>query len=132
VIFLDTDVISYYFNANIRIKEKMLEAIDGGEDICVTVINIYEILKGLKWKNNKKKEEQFNKFLENTLIFTIDNEVISIASSIYAGLRKAGTTIGDADILIAAIVMKNKGVLVSNNVRHYEGVKGLNLVNWLI
>jgi tRNA(fMet)-specific endonuclease VapC len=131
VIFLDTDIISYYFNANTRIKEKILEVIDGGEDICVTVINIYEILKGFKWKNNKKKEEQFNKFLENTVISTIDNEVINIASSVYAGLRKTGTTIGDADILIAAIVMKNKGVLVSNNVRHYEGIKGLNLVNWL-
>jgi len=34
VIFLDTDIISYYFNANKKIKEKILQAVDNGEDIC--------------------------------------------------------------------------------------------------
>jgi tRNA(fMet)-specific endonuclease VapC len=48
MIFLDTNIISYYFNANIKIKEKLLETIDNGENICTTVINTYEILKGKK------------------------------------------------------------------------------------
>jgi len=75
MIFLDTNIISYYFNANTKIKEKILDAIDNGEDICMTVINIYEILKGFKWKNN--------------------------------------------------------GILISNNIKHYEGIEGLKLENWL-
>ena len=62
MIFLDTDIISYYFNANIKIKEKLLEAIDNNNNICTTVINIYEILKGFRWKNNKSKENQFKDF----------------------------------------------------------------------
>ena len=131
MIFLDTNIISYYFDANIKIKEKILEVIDNGEDICMTVINIYEILKGFKWKNNKKKEAQFKEFLEEVVIFTVDNDVINIASDLYAGLRKTGKTIGDADILIAAIVMKNNGILISNNMKHYEGIEGLKLENWL-
>jgi tRNA(fMet)-specific endonuclease VapC len=131
MIFLDTNIISYYFNANTKIKEKILDAIDNGEDICMTVINIYEILKGFKWKNNKKKETQFMDFLEDVAVFTIDNDVINIASDLYASLRKTGKTIGDADILIAAIVMKNNGILISNNIKHYEGIEGLKLENWL-
>jgi predicted nucleic acid-binding protein len=131
MIFLDTNIISYYFNANMKIKEKILEAIDNGEDICMTVINIYEILKGFKWKNNKNKEDQFKEFLEDVVIFTIDDDVINIASDLYTGLRKTGKTIGDADILIAAIVMKNKGTLISNNIKHYECIEGLKLENWL-
>jgi len=131
MIFLDTNIISYYFDANIKIKEKILEVIDNNENICVTVINIYEILKGFKWKNNKNKESQFKEFLEDVLIFTIDDDVINIASDLYASLRKAGKTIGDADIIIAAIVMKNNGILVSNNIKHYEGIEGLKLENWL-
>ncbi len=130
MIFLDSDIISYYLNANIKIKEKIFEAIDNGEDICMTVINIYEILRGFKWRNNKQKEVHFNKFLKNVAIFTIDDGATNIASSIYANLRKTGKTIGDADILIAAIVMKNKGILISNNVKHYENIEGLVLVNW--
>ncbi|MDR2729170.1 MAG: PIN domain-containing protein, partial [Chitinispirillales bacterium] len=87
MIFLDTDIISYYFDANVKVKEKLLEIIDNGEDICTTVINTYEILKGFKWKNNKKKRDQFKEFLEDVIIYTIDNEVINTASDLYANLR---------------------------------------------
>ena len=131
MIFLDTNIISYYFNSNIKIKEKILELIDDNQNIHTTVINVYEILKGFKWKNNKSKELHFKEFLEDVVIFTIDDDVINIASGVYADLRKNGKTIGDADILIAAIVIKNNGVLVSNNTKHYEDIKQLKLINWL-
>jgi len=131
MIFLDTNIISYYFNGNIKIKEKILEAIDSNVNICTTVINIYEILKGLRWKNNEKKENQFKEFLEDVIVFTIDDDVIDIASDLYSNLRKKGLTIGDADILIAAIVIKNNGILVSNNSKHYEGIEHLKLTNWV-
>jgi len=48
MIFLDTNIISYYFNSNERIKEKILEIIDNDENICTTVINVYEILRGFR------------------------------------------------------------------------------------
>jgi len=131
MIFLDTNIISYFFNANKKIREKILEAIDNNENICTTVINVYEILKGFRWKNNRNKENQFKEFLEDVILFTIDDAVISIASDIYSNLRKNGKTIGDADILIAAIVIKNNGTLVSNNTKHYEDIEQLKLVNWI-
>jgi tRNA(fMet)-specific endonuclease VapC len=131
MIFLDTNIISYYFNANNKVKEKILEIIDNDGEICTTVINIYEILKGFKWKHNKKKENQFKDFLQDVVVFTIDDEVINIASDLYAILRKKGKTIGDADIFIAAIVIKNNGTLISNNTKHYESIDQLNLTNWL-
>jgi tRNA(fMet)-specific endonuclease VapC len=131
MIFLDTNIISYYFNADIKIKEKILETIDNNENICTTVINIYEILKGFRWKNNKSKENQFKEFLEDVLVFTIDDDVINIASDLYSNLRKNGKTIGDADILIASIVIKNNGILVSNNTKHFEDIEQLKLINWV-
>jgi len=131
MIFLDTNIISYYFNANIIVKEKILEAIDNNDSICTTIINIYEILKGFRWKGNNNKENQFKEFLEDVVVFTIDNDVVNIAADIYSTLRKDGKTIGDADILIAAIVIKNNGVLVSNNTKHYEDIEQLKLINWL-
>ena len=131
MIFLDTDIISYYFNANIKIKEKLLEAIDNNNNICTTVINIYEILKGFKWKNKNDKEIQFKEFLEDVIVYTIDVDVIEIASEIYSNLRKNGKTIVDADILIAAIVIKNNGILVTNNIKHYDDIGSLKLINWI-
>jgi predicted nucleic acid-binding protein len=35
------------------------------------------------------------------------------------------------DIMIAAIVTKNNGTLVSNNTKHYEDIEQLKLVNWV-
>jgi tRNA(fMet)-specific endonuclease VapC len=131
MIFLDTNIISYYFNANNLIKEKILETIDNDEEICTTVINIYEILKGFRWKNNQRKENQLKEFLEDVVIYTIDDDVVNIASDLYAMLRKKGKTIGDADIFIAAIVIKNDGTLISNNIKHYEDIEQLKLTNWL-
>ncbi|MDR1095695.1 MAG: PIN domain-containing protein [Spirochaetaceae bacterium] len=132
MIFLDTNIISYYFNADNTVKKKLLEAIENEEEICTTVINIYEIIKGFRWRNNKKKESQFKEFLEDVAVFTIDDKVVNIASDLYAALRKKGKTIGDADIFIAAIVLKNNGTLISNNTKHYEDIEQLNLMNWLI
>ena len=129
--FFDTDIISYYFNGNRKIQEKLLEMVDNNENISITVINTYEILKGFKWKNNLKKENQFKEFLEDVFEFSIDGEVIDIASDIYAKLRKNGKTISDADILIAAIVIKNNGILVTNNTMHYNGIEQLRIENWL-
>ena len=110
---------SYYFSSNELIKEKFIEEIENDENLCITVINVYEILKEFKWKNNKNKEEQFKEFLKDILVFRIDDDIINVASDIYSDLRKNGITIGDADILFAAIVIKNKGVLKTNKIRHY-------------
>ncbi|GHV58219.1 nucleic acid-binding protein [Spirochaetia bacterium] len=130
MIFLDTDTLSFYFAGDNNIKEKIIETINKGEQICLTTINVYEVKKGFRWRNNKNKEEKFNKFLQNIRIFTLDDESISIAADIYADLRENGITIGDADILIAGIVINNNGTLITNNIQHYKDIKKLNLDNW--
>jgi predicted nucleic acid-binding protein len=32
MIFLDTNIISYYFNANNKVKEKLMEVVDSDEE----------------------------------------------------------------------------------------------------
>ena len=131
MIFLDSDTLSYYFSGNTKIYDRISEKINIGEKIALTAINKYEILKGLRWRKSVKKEALFNDFLKNISVVSIDDNVLNLAADIYADLRNKGITIGDADILIAAIVIKNNGILISNNTGHYGGIKGLNLENWL-
>ncbi|MDR1466003.1 MAG: PIN domain-containing protein [Treponema sp.] len=131
MIFLDSDILSYYFSGNIKIQDKIIEIVKNKEQIALTAINVYEMLKGFRWRNNVKKEKIFKEFLETIPVFTIDDNAVLLAADIYADLRKNGKTIGDADILIAAIVISNNGKLISNNTKHYENIKELNLINWL-
>ena len=54
MIFLDTDFLSYYFSGNVKIKEKISELIEKDEKIAYNYyINVYEILKGLRYTNNE-------------------------------------------------------------------------------
>jgi len=131
MIFLDSDILSYYFSGNLKIHDKIKETINSGEKIALTAMNVYEILKGFKWRNNKNKELLFANFLETVPVFAMDDDVINLASDIYADLRRNGVTICDADIIIASIAIKNNGKLVTNNIKHYKNIKGLKLINWM-
>ena len=88
-------------------------------------------MKGFRWRRNANKEAMFAKFLEAVPVLTVNRNTAEIASSIYAKLRRTGKTIGDADILISAIVMENNGAFVTNNMDHFRNVEGLTLINWL-
>jgi len=131
MIFLDSDILSYFFSGNLTINKKITETINTGEKISLTIINVYELLKGFKWRSDKNKELLFIKFLKTVPVFSIDNDTINLAADIYADLRKNGITISDADIMIASIIIKNNGKLVTNNVKHYCDIKDLKLINWL-
>ena len=45
-------------------------------------------------------------------------------------MDRAGTPIGGNDILIAATVLANEGLLVTNNTREFSQVYGLQLEDW--
>ena len=131
MIFLDTNILSYYLIDDTKIKVELRNRIRNNELICTTIINVYEILRGFKWKNNPKKETLFRSFLDNLKIFSIDDEAVEIASEIYSNQRKKGENIEDADILIAAIVLANNGILITNNTKHFQQIEGLNIENWV-
>ena len=47
-----------------------------------------------------------------------------------ATLRKAGTPIEDMDLFIASIALSENRILVTNNLRHYRRIPGLDIENW--
>ena len=62
--FIDTDILSYFFAGNGQIREHLSDNIKRGEQIAMTSVNVYEVLKGLKHRNNISKEQQFMAFLK--------------------------------------------------------------------
>ena len=64
-------------------------------------------------------------------VIYLDNSSIGTSSDIYSDLRKNGVAISDADRLIASIVRSNEGTLITNNLEHYENIKGLNMEQWI-
>ena len=130
MIFLDTDTLSYFLSGNSAVADRMSEALNNNLQICLTSINVYEFLKGLRFKSTEREERQFNDFLKNIAVFHLDDDSIKLAADIYADLRKRGITVGDADILIASLVITHNGKLITNNIKHYRNIKDLIIENW--
>ena len=79
-----------------------------------------------------KRLREFNNLYQNyeKLYFDRDNfEVVEKAIEIYVQLHK-GKQIEDDDIFIAATAIVNDCTLVTANIKHFERVEGLKLINW--
>jgi len=61
----------------------------------------------------------------------MDIKTLDIAANIYANKKHHGNLIEDADILIAASCIAHGYTLVTNNERHFAGIDGLCVVNWV-
>ena len=89
---------------------------------------LYGAEKSQKQLENLEKIYQFIFPLE-TVAFG-DKESIEY-SYIRSLLEKEGKIIGPNDLIIAATVKANDGVLVTNNIKEFIRVDGLKVENWL-
>jgi predicted nucleic acid-binding protein len=90
----------------------------------------FEIKRWLLLINTKRKLSVFEDIYAYAGIGIIDKDILDIAVSVYAELQKKGVSIDDADILIAAYCIKYNHILVTNNIKHFEGINDLQIVNW--
>ena len=71
------------------------------------------------------KAKTINKYLGR------DYRVLASYGHIRAGLEKAGTTIGNNDLLIAAHAMAIRARVATANIGEFQRVKGLKVLDWL-
>ena len=128
---LDTNIIVKLFRGDTKITLRIKE-IEEKEEICITIINVYELYKGVY--STRKKERHFQNlkdFLKETKVLNINEDVCDKAGSIYATLKKENQLIEDADLLIGSIVLNNDAELVTTNPEHFKRVPTLKIENWL-
>jgi tRNA(fMet)-specific endonuclease VapC len=69
-------------------------------------------------------------FLATVETLSFDTIAASEYGRVRAGLKRAGTPIGDRDTLIAAHAKSSGLSLVTNNTKEFERVEGLVLEDW--
>ena len=94
------------------------------------LIVYYEARRGLLASNATNKMRVFNKLCARLNINSLTIADMNTAASIYAERKRRGAPINDADLLIAAQCVTNGYTLVTNNIKHFDGIQGLRLVNW--
>jgi tRNA(fMet)-specific endonuclease VapC len=60
----------------------------------------------------------------------LGNYLLEKSINLYVQERKAQRNTEDADLFIAAFCIQNDYILVTDNVKHFRNITGLNLVNW--
>lgn len=128
---LDTNIITAFLKGNTAVVERVAQYINVHEKLTVSIISYYEILRGLKDLGSKKKLQAFEKFVNGCEVEELGISVMDKAADIYVNLKNEGKLVEDADILIAATAMNMGFAVVTDNVKHFNRIKGLEVENWL-
>ena len=120
---IDSDILIDFLNNRaeaIRLLIKFEES-----EMAISVITFAEILEGLV--DDRKKYLNVRKGLSKLSMLAVDANIAEKFAGVRAILRKKGELIENMDIFIAATAMSHDLVLVTNNKRDFERIKGLKL-----
>lgn len=128
---IDTNICIYAIkNKPEKVLKRFKEELNNG--ICISSITLAELEYGIKNSSNPAKNEQsLLKFLLPLSILPFGSAAASEYGEIRAYLKKQGKPIGPLDMLIAGHAKSEGLILVTNNVREFERVPGLELENWV-
>ena len=128
---LDTNICSYILkNHPTAVKQKFEEV--GAGNICISAIVLAELYYGAaRHPKGIVIRREIDNFVSRLVVIPWDENAADHYGSIRASLEKAGTLVGAMDMLIAAHAKSCDATLVTNNLREFDRIKGLTLLNWV-
>lgn len=128
---LDTNICIYAMkNKPEHVLLRLKKELNSG--VCISSITLAELEYGMKHSSNPAKNEQaLLRFLIPLTVLPFGATAASEYGTIRTYLQNNGTPIGPLDTLIAAHARAENMILVTNNVREFERVPGLEVENWV-
>jgi tRNA(fMet)-specific endonuclease VapC len=100
-------------------------------DCAVSMVTVYELFCGLAKAQDPAKERlKVERFISAVIELPLDRPSAEAAATVRENLERQGNLIGPYDLLIAGQALAGKLTLVTNNVREFQRVSGLNLESW--
>ena len=128
---LDTNICGYIIkNKPLHIKEKLQE-IEKNHTIGLSSIVVSELLYGVNKKGSSQLNEIVLSFITNFRIYDFDKNSAFLYAEIRTDLETKGTIIGSNDLFIASHAKSLEAILVTNNEKEFQRVKGLQIENWV-
>ena len=130
---LDTNLVIAVMNRRpAGARDWLVNELDSGARIGVPMIVLFELIYGYEKSSQREKNKAaLVAFLALGIeILAFERDDAEHAGDIRATLERAGHTIGPYDVLIAAQARARGATLVTANLREFERVPGLNVVDW--
>jgi len=124
-ILLDSSILIDHFRKLDKSKS-ILFKLSRYYQFCISTITVFELKVGLKTEQQKKDYRILVKEME---ILPIDELCVENAVTVYHQLKKQNKLIELADLLIAATAISNSLPLLTLNIKHFENVSQIKLIN---
>jgi tRNA(fMet)-specific endonuclease VapC len=128
---LDTNICAYFMSRkhpSVTAKFRAHEPSDLVVSSIVAGELAYGVANSTRIESNRRALELF---LSKMTVLAWDETAIWHFGVHKTRLKKAGTKIGELDLLIGCQALALGAVLVTNNTREFERIEGLKLENWV-
>jgi len=102
-----------------------------------SAVNVAEIHYGIfRMEGREGLQESLLRFFEDQVfprltILPFDQESARIYGRLKSGLERKGRPRFEPDLQIAAVALAHRLTIITGNVRHFAGIPGLKVENWL-
>jgi len=125
---VDTDWVIHYLKGHPKIVARIQDL--SAEEIALSVISLAELYEGVFYSRNPRKSEAaLQDFLRGIKLLGIDEETTRLFGRERGRMRAEGKTVGDFDLLIGATALHHGLTVLTNNRRHLELIKKLQIVS---
>ena len=101
-------------------------------DIGISAVTLAELRYGVaKSLHQDKNQAALNEFLLPLEVAPFDEAATAIYGTLRTALEKQGTPIGSLDTMIAAHALSLNATLVTNNMKEFNRVVGLTVIDWV-
>lgn len=101
-------------------------------DIGISAVTLAELRYGVaKSQQQAKNQSALDEFILPLEVAAFDEQSTAAYGKLRAVLEKAGTPIGPLDTMIAAHALNLGAALVTNNLREFNRVPGLVVMDWV-
>ncbi|MDP1651794.1 MAG: type II toxin-antitoxin system VapC family toxin [Rhodocyclaceae bacterium] len=130
MILLDTNICIYIINFKPPEVLARFHQYPLGE-IGLSSVVAAELAYGVAKSGSLRNRQALEMFLAPLEIMPFDASAVWAYGELRADLERRGQSIGSLDTMIAAHALGLNAVLVTNNMREFSRVKGLQLQNWV-
>ena len=126
---LDTDIVIFLLRGQKGIA-RHLATIEPNH-IFVSEVTVAELEYGNYCSGRYEENQEILKlFLSSVNILPFSKSIALYAKERYR-LRKIGQSIEDFDLLIGCTAVSEKLVMITNNIRHYSRIEGIQIEKWI-
>jgi tRNA(fMet)-specific endonuclease VapC len=133
ILSLDTNVLVDLVNGRgLHLRQRFQATLASGQAMVTCAISAHELVFGTMISRRPDHQQGLARELLALIgVAELTFEDVEAAASLRASLRRGGNSIGSFDTFIAGQALSRGWTVVTGNVREFERVEGLKVIDWM-